>query len=312
MRRPNYRRLLRWTLILTVATVALLAILFVVNGLLLAHRETPFSAETGHPARTLGDSPEDDRTIKILSYNVAKGFAYKKGITFDSVDNVRERLDEIAALIRIEQPDLVFLQEAIFQCHRCPFDQVAYLAEQGGMHVWAGGENYNFGLPFYRIVGGNAILSRHPLTLESNPPLPGAKPFYVTKNNRRQLWCTAMLAGQEILLASIHNDSFSKSNNLAQMEVLLDYVGDRPAILAGDFNAYPDSPSIQLLRSTEHFTGEWNGPFTFSAKDPHQTIDFVFAPADWELLEHRVDPITPSDHLPVVSVFRAPAGEDSP
>ena len=312
MRRLNFRCLLRWTLISSVATVALLAILFVVNGLLLAHREEPFSAETGHPARSMADSSQDERTFKILSYNIAKGFAYKKGISFDSVDAVKKRLDEIAILIAEEQPDLVFLQEAIFQCHRCPINQVEYLAEQGGMHVWAGGENYNFGLPFYRIVGGNAILSRHPLTLEANPPLPGAKPFYVTKNNRRQLWCRTTLAGHEVLLASIHNDSFSAKNNLAQMEVLLDYIGTRPAILAGDFNASSDSPSIELLRATGQFTGEWNGPFTFSVKDPHETIDFVFAPADWELVEHRVPSTTPSDHLPVISVFRLPEGDASP
>ena len=37
------------------------------------------------------------------------------------------------------------------------------------LQYWAFGENFNFGLPFYRVVGGNAILSRWPIEPVGNP-----------------------------------------------------------------------------------------------------------------------------------------------
>ena len=69
----------------------------------------------------------------------------------------------MAKVIREENPDFVFLSEAVRECTPCPVNQLELLAELCGMHAWAFGENYCFGLPLYRIVGGNAILSRFPL-----------------------------------------------------------------------------------------------------------------------------------------------------
>src|SRR5262249_10900156 len=157
------------------------------------------------------------------------------------------------------------------------------LAEQTGMHAWAFGENYNFGLPFFRVVGGNAVLSRRPLEAVANPALAGRKPFFVTKNNRRVLWCAAQIGSQRILLASIHTDSFKRDNNLRQTQQILDYAGDVPAILAGDFNALPDWPSIELVRDSGRFRGNSDGPQTFPSDHPQRRLDYIFAPADWEL-----------------------------
>ncbi len=175
-----------------------------------------------------------------------------------------------------------------------------------GMHAWGFGENYNFGIPFYRIVGGNAILSRFPLEPVENIPLAGRQPFYVTSNNRRMLWCAANIAGQRLLLAAVHTDSFNPDNNLRQTRQMLDYLDGRPAVLAGDFNAKPSEPSIELLERSGLFTGAVEGPLTFPARAPEQRIDFIFAPNSWELVEHRVIQNQASDHLPVVSTFRIP------
>jgi hypothetical protein len=44
------------------------------------------------------------------------------------------------------------------------------------MHAWVFGENYNFGLPFARMVGGNAILARRRCA-RLRTSLPGRQPF---------------------------------------------------------------------------------------------------------------------------------------
>src|SRR5258708_5178095 len=196
------------------------------------------------------------------------------------------------------------LSETVWECGACPVNQVASLAEATEVHAWAFGENYNFGLPFFRVVGGNAILSRWPLETVANPPLAGRQPFYATKNNRRVLWCAAKIGARRVLLASIHTDSFDRNNNRRQTEQILDYAGDKEAILAGDFNALPDWPSIELVRASGHFAGVVDGPKTFPSEVPERRLDYIFAPAAWELIEERVLDNDVSDHRPVVATFR--------
>jgi len=287
---------------------ALLVFLLVFNGLVLANNEQPTSNLTADDLAVAATGIEQPQ-LKVVAYNIAKGFAHQGGLSFADEETVRERMRQVAELIRAEQPDLVFLSEAIVECGPCPVNQVELIAQEADLDYWIFGENYNLGLPLYRVVGGNAILSRHPIKPIDNPSLAGRQPFYVTKNNRRVLYAGLHINGYPLLLASIHNDSFDLENNAAQMRQILVRTDGVDTLMAGDFNAKPDEPPIQLIRESGRFTGKLDGPLTFSAKNPHQTIDFIFAPADWELIEHRVPVSDASDHLPVVSTFRVPARE---
>lgn len=292
------KKIILYIILAGFAIILLFSGLFAVNGLLLANNEIPISGITSHPPKT-GNAD----TIKIMAYNIAKVFIHKGGIDFRDEETIRKRLEKIAQVIKTEQPDIVFLSEAVFECTPCPINQVTFLANAAGMHSWAFGENYNFGLPFYRIIGGNAIISRFPVKTIANPSLSGRQPFYVTKNNRRVLWCSFEIKGQEILAASVHNDSYSRKNNLVQAKQLLDYKSNRAAIMAGDFNSNPGEPPIELIRNSGQFKASFEGPPTFPAGSSKQKIDFIFAPANWELIEHKVIKTNASDHYPVVSVF---------
>jgi endonuclease/exonuclease/phosphatase family metal-dependent hydrolase len=278
-------------------------LLFVINGVWLARGETPELHVLAEPPAAARDE-RSPRTVKIFAFNIAKCFVFKDGEGLESVSTVRQRLSRIAELIKAEEPDFVCLSETVVECGACPVNQVATLAEATGMHAWAFGENYNFGLPCFRVVGGNAILSRWPLETVANPPLAGRRPFYATKNNRRVLWCAAQIDGRRVLLASIHTDSFDRTNNRRQTEQILEFAGDREAILAGDFNALPDWPSIQFVRDSRRFSGAFDGPRTFPSNAPERRIDFIFAPAAWELVEEHVLDSDVSDHRPVVATFR--------
>ncbi|MCE9544580.1 MAG: hypothetical protein K8T25_03545 [Planctomycetia bacterium] len=161
-RRPRrWLRRLGWTFAAAIGLLMVLALLFVVNGLWLANNETPVVGVTQPGAKALpppADEHPDPAQVKVLSFNIAKGFVYKEGVSFDTVAHVTRRMDEIATLIRRERPDVVFLCETVFECGPCPVNQVEYLSRETGLRHWAFGEDYNFGLPFYRVVGGNAIL----------------------------------------------------------------------------------------------------------------------------------------------------------
>jgi endonuclease/exonuclease/phosphatase family metal-dependent hydrolase len=277
--------------------------LFVINGAVLSQGETPeLHLLSNEPFQT-----RDDRspvTVKVLAFNIAKCFVFKDGEGIESVQAVKERVGRISELIKSENPDFACLSETVVECGPCPVNQVASLAETTGMHAWAFGENYNFGFPLFRVVGGNAILSRWPLEVVGNPPLAGRRPFYATKNNRRVLWCAARIGGRRVLLAAVHTDSFDRENNRRQTEQILNFAGDQEAVLAGDFNALPEWPSIDLVRRSGRFHGAFDGPATFPSDRPDRRIDYIFAPARWELLDVRVLDSQVSDHMPVVATFR--------
>lgn len=298
-RRKWFRRIL-WAIVAGFALGILLVGLFVLNGTVLDRGGTPEVAVTEFPAATIATNGQH---VRLLAYNIAKAFVHQGRLSFLEEKEVTDRLDKVAELIREQRADIVFLSEAIRDCGPCPVNQIEYLAKKAEMHSWAYGENYNVGLPFYRISGGNGILSRWPLDGVANMDLAGRKPFYVTKNNRRVLICSVEMGDSGVMMAALHNDSFNLGNNAKQAREIVESLSIQPAIAAGDFNAWPGTESIKVYQDSGQFSGEWEGPHTFPAHDPDRTIDFVLAPADWILIEHQVIPNEASDHCAVLSVF---------
>ncbi|AMV23865.1 Endonuclease/Exonuclease/phosphatase family protein [Gemmata sp. SH-PL17] len=296
------KRRVLWVLAALGSFVLLVVGLFALNGLVLADRQTPRMRHFAdvHVAPTRSAPGE----VTFISYNIAKGFAHKGGVRFESREFVENKLKRMAEVLRAEQADVVFLSEALTELSACDIDQVAYLARECGLPFVATGENYNLGLPFYRVVGGNAVLSRTPLTPVANFDLAGRQPFWVSKNNRRALFVSAEFGGKPVLMGALHNDSFDMRNNTVQMQQLLDFIGDRPAILAGDFNNRPKDRSIALVRDSGKFAGEFDGAPSFFEGKRAERLDYILVPAGWELIESRVIPDDTSDHRPVVGRFK--------
>lgn len=299
---PRWTRIARRLFATLILLALLLTGLFVLNGLVLADRNTPRVVQLAGVETAPSASGPDE--VTIVAYNVAKGFAHRGGLRFDPRDQVEERLRKMAALIRAERPDLVFLSEVLTECAPCPVDQAALIARECGLPHYATGEDYNIGIPLVRVAGGNAVLSRTPLTGVENIDLVGRRPFYVTGNNRRALFVSAEVAGKAVLMASLHNDSFDMRNNEAQMRQLLEYTGDRPTILAGDFNNRPKDGSMRLAHDSRKFAGAFDGPPTFFEGNRKERIDFILVPAGWELVDHRVIEDDTSDHRPLVCRFK--------
>jgi endonuclease/exonuclease/phosphatase family metal-dependent hydrolase len=239
----------------------------------------------------------------VLAWNLAKCFVHRGGWSFASKDEVEARLHRIAAVIRAENPDLVFLSELVIECTPCDVDQLLFIARGTGLEHWVFGENFNFGLPFFRIVSGNAILARDALEPVANSDLVGRQPFWVTRNNRRVLFARARIAGEAVLLGSLHTDSFDFENNLRQTRQILAFEPSTPTLLAGDFNAEPTSASLAEIVGSKRFTGALDGPITFPADATGMRIDYIFGPAQWRLVDSRVLEDESSDHRAVVSTF---------
>jgi endonuclease/exonuclease/phosphatase family metal-dependent hydrolase len=281
----------------------LLALMFV-NTTFLGPGERPLSGQTSH--RAVWSTPDPNGIgIKVMTYNIWMGAAYRGGGRFEKPELVADRTRDIGQFIKEHEPDLVFLQEVVMESGPGSVDQAPLIAEAAGMHAWVFGEAINQGLPFYRMIRGNAILSRWPLAIVENQPMAGRSPFYqVGVGNQRTLWCKIRIGEQEVLAASVHLSS--QKDQYRQMQQILDFAGERPAILAGDFNARPTDTPIKLLVDTGRFSAKLDGPWTMSSHQPDYKIDYIFAPKRWELLEHKVVQTDLSDHLPVLSTFRIP------
>ena len=278
--------------------------LFCLNGLVLASREKPVIRDV--PVKDPAVSGGRERQVVVLSYSIAKAFAHRGGFEFEHHLRVTQRLDLLAQAIQVAQPDIVCLSDVMTEAGTMPVNQVEYLAKATRLPYTAFGENYNFGWPGYRVVGGNAILSRTPLKPVANLSLVGRKPFFIKNNNYRALFAETEIFGQTVLIGSLNNDSSNEANNDAQMKQILEFVGERPCVLAGNFNATPSSIALESIVESGRFHGLVDGRPTFPASAPDRRIDYVFGPAEWTHIETDVLITAASDHRPVVSIFTVP------
>ena len=228
-------------------------------------------------------------TIRVLAYNIHHG---------EGMDEVVD-LERIAALIRSVDPDLVALQEIDSVTARTDgVDQATALGRLTDLHPYFG--------RFMAYDGGAygmALLTRWVPDSVSNLRLPdGTEP-------RASLSAVVTLpSGQPLRLVGVHFYE-TEPQRLAQAQSLeeqLATTGDRPTVLAGDFNSLPGSPVMSFLAQTWTLVDKGEDRLTFSSFDPFEEIDFtLFRPADrFEVISERVlDEPVASDHRAILVEF---------
>jgi len=230
--------------------------------------------------------------LTVLCYNIHHANPPSKGAGF--ID-----MDAIANVITEHNPDVVALQEVDVNINRSGnIDQARILAEKSGMKY------YYFGKAIDHDGGdyGVAILSKHELSGMETIKLP-ADPE--TKSEPRVLAVATveMANGFRFVFGTTHLEVRHESNRLMQVAAIQRYAESLtlPFVIAGDFNAKPESESIKALDKTFQRTCEDCAP-TIPVINPTRAIDFIaFTPADYfKVLRHEVvDETYASDHLPV-------------
>jgi endonuclease/exonuclease/phosphatase family metal-dependent hydrolase len=241
-----------------------------------------------------------------------------------------ERLPVIEATIRAESPDVVCLQEVWVE--EGGRHQAVLLGEALGLHHAAADQPFHDGVAFT-----NAVLSRWPITAVTTHALPGADG---EPGHRHVLWCELDTPFGRVPVASTHLEyPFDHSPvRVDQVHELCRLVARRrsgpeafPVVLAGDFNATPESDEIRMLTGRTGppvpglvFTDAWEvvgeGPgWTWHDDNPHlagtawprRRLDYVFVswprpkPVGnpqrcWLAGTDAVGGIWPSDHYAVV------------
>lgn len=231
----------------------------------------------------------EDKPLRVLAYNIKHG----QGM------DLKIDLERIAKVIARENPDVVTLQEVDKNCKRSgSVDQAAELGKLLKM-------NHRFG-KFMDFQGGEygmAVLSRFPIEATTVHKLPeGAEPRcaleVVVKSPN---W------PGRFSLVGIHNDWTSEELRVKQVSSLIDFLKKQkhPVVLAGDFNAVPNSDSLKLIGKNGFQMLRKKRTNTWSSVDPKVEIDFIFAkgfPA-FSYEDKVIDEKVASDHRPIAVVI---------
>ena len=226
--------------------------------------------------------------LRLLAYNIHHG----QGMD-GKVDLAR-----IAKVIAAEKPDLVALQEVDKNCKRSgAVDQAAELARLLKMeHRFAKAMDFQGG------EYGVAVLSKFPIQGAIVHTLPkGAEPRVAL-----EVMMTPPGWSEIFSFVTIHNDWINEALRVKQIEVLKKGLKNRdhPVILAGDFNAEPQSDSLRSLEDDGWKMLREGRENTSPAVETKVEIDFFFAKglAAFLFKDKVVAEKVASDHRPIVVV----------
>jgi endonuclease/exonuclease/phosphatase family metal-dependent hydrolase len=233
-----------------------------------------------------------DRVIllRVLSYNIRN---------CTGLDEKRD-IERTAAFIKAQQPDLVGLQEVDKDTRRSGrIDVARRLGELTGLHsVFGKAMDYQGG------AYGDAVLSRYPFQKVVVHQLPATK-----GHEPREMMETQVAIGTNgpvVVFCSTHLDNLSAVERLPQVKAINALVAPQESliqILAGDFNAGPDSSEIVEVLKSWNDAGPSSKILTCPANKPRERIDYIFFRPQPRLriLEANVlnEPLI-SDHRPVL------------
>jgi endonuclease/exonuclease/phosphatase family metal-dependent hydrolase len=244
--------------------------------------------------------------IRVVTYNIHHGEG-----TGGKID-----LERIANVMLAARPDIIAVQEVDQNTRRTKgVDQPAELARLTSMQV-VFGRNIDFEGGGY----GTAVLTNLPVRSHESVKL---KSYYApTKENPEQRGVQVLEIGENdgpgFLFLCTHLDyrppDDERMNSALTINDVIKKRESTPAIIAGDFNATPDSRVIAEFKKKWTIAGDnasasqkATGLRTFPSSQPNRWIDYVMyrPPNRWECVEARVleEPVA-SDHRPVLAVVR--------
>jgi endonuclease/exonuclease/phosphatase family metal-dependent hydrolase len=284
----------------------------------------------------VGEAPAPDERaplseLRIAAWNIAHGRGLAPGNWTGETREVRlERLRSIACALKPQKPDVVILNEVDFDASWSGRVNAAeVIVREMGMHCHAEGRNVDISLPFFQLRFGNAILSRFPIRearVVDFPGYSGLETFLAGK--KRGLLCTLECpGGRQLRVLAVHLDHRSEEVRVSSARAIerLRTESDTPLIAAGDFNSTPENyplatrdrngrTALSVLLDGDGFRTLLKPTptavdFTFPADRPHNAIDWVLVPPNWNVIEHDPLDLRLSDHRPVVARLAPPVGQ---
>ena len=236
--------------------------------------------------------------MKILTFNIRNGLAN------DGINSWEHRRGLTARTIREASADIIGLQEVYdfqlsyllaelpdYQCYSVGREDGESQGEQSSI-LWRKDA-------FHRVQAGTFWLSE-------TPDIPNSMSW----GNRITRICSWVEFQEGFRFYNTHWDHESKNARIRSAELTLQVLPESRWILAGDFNAEPDSPELHILANTKtvDFVTRDNpiGTFhNFNGGNDGDLIDHIFVSkgitfGSAEVFTTRDGNLYGSDHYPVV------------
>jgi endonuclease/exonuclease/phosphatase family metal-dependent hydrolase len=270
--------------------------------------------------------------LKVMTYNIAHGRGYLsmydksflgRNFNIKSKEELEDRLDKIAEMIKQQNVDIVVLQEVDFDATwSYNVDEALYIAKKAGFANVVEGIKWSVNLPFLKIRSGNAILSNFPLEGAVNKKFESEKKLRKPIGGHSFLTAKYEINGNDVVVMTSHFDSDSWKAREKEAEEVVKVVKaiDAPVIFAGDLNSvlpsvkkvnekmrekYKDQTLKILLRdkilSVDEDLLRPNEQFTYSTENPHRLIDYIMTNDGFKITEYSVVNPKFSDHFPLLA-----------
>ena len=229
--------------------------------------------------------------IRVLSYNIHHG---------EGMDGKID-LTRLANVIKSVSPDLVSLQEVdCLKPRTGTIDQLHELVHLTGMEGIFGCAIDSQQKGRY----GNAVLSRFPTKSSNNDPLPG-EPRAVLAVEVDLPSMSGNPSTMIFMATHFDTQAVPRQASVPLLEEGLASYPGKPALLAGDLNAVPQSPTLKALGRTWTNATEGRELVTIPHRNPKQIDYILFRPAErWSVVEAQViDEKVASDHFPLFAVL---------
>ncbi len=238
-------------------------------------------------------SKERTINVKIMSYNIRHG---------EGLDTLLD-LSRSAQIIKSQAPDLCGLQEIDNFCLRSDsLNQTDYLSQKTNMEGVFGKFMYYQGGEY-----GMATLSAKPIISTKVLQLPDAK--YEPRVSIVQE--VQLSKNCNIVFANVHfdwtNEQEGSSIRLSQAKVLVNYINtlNKAAIITGDFNCTPESPTMKYFEEQGFvFVKKGEDNLSFQGENKLEIDHVIYRDTNLVKFKNKSarllnEPIT-SDHRPLV------------
>ena len=260
-------------------------------------------------------------TMRVMTFNI------RVNVASDGINAWPNRRDMAAGMIRFHHADIVGTQEALIgQLHDLQKRLPDY--DWCGIGRDDGAEQGEFCAVFY-LKERFELLDHSTFWLSEHPDTPGKG--WDSDYNRIVTWgeFKDKESGQRFFFFNTHFDHIAETARRQSARLLLQKIkmltGDSHVIVAGDFNAEPDSKPYEILTGNAAQTSgatlkdtkslsiyPHHGPartftaFRFSAlKETVPPIDHIFITGGMVInhgtLSDTFDGLFPSDHMPVLA-----------
>lgn len=263
-----------------------------------------------------GCGRDKEETIRVMTLNI------RYDNPDDSLNAWPHRAGQICDFIRERKPDILGLQEALFNQYDL-LDSVLQEFSSVGAGRDDGAKGGEMNPVFFRKEKFD-IVRTITFWLSATPDVPGSRDWG-SSLPRIVTWCELVKKDdhQHLFVFNTHFANDSDSARINSSEILIDQVPaiteGFPFVITGDFNMLPDSREYSLLTEAEdgvplfkdaYYISEKKpeGPsYTFNgfSDDPGQgRIDYIFVRNGIKVTGHRTDThrkgdVFLSDHWPV-------------